>query len=189
MGNKYDMRETNDPTYFQRIPVPNVPFVRLPLAKRNFRTDSISALALEAVELVAGTKQANTIEVEYMTDTLTKGMVGLPYVPAGQALALDGTAILKAPQHMELTNILVAAGRHQALVRKTLPYIVANYTNVPKAQLDAWKTDPTMAHKKLQCAMEQYYSPQYLALRVNRGDGFYNARSLYEKYPTLYQVN
>lgn len=182
------MRYTDDPTYFQKVPIPNVPFVSLPLAKRAFRTDSLSAISLETTELVASIKQANTPHVEYMTDTLIKGMVGLPYMPAGQALALDGTPILKAPQFVELTHILVAAARHQPIVRKNLPYIVENYTTVPKAQLEAWKTNPAMAHKKLQCTMEQYYEPQYLALKENCASGFTNAKTLFEKYPTLQQV-
>lgn len=67
------MRPTNDPTYVQKIPVPNIPFVRTPFSRTGFRTDSVSVISQETVELVATIKQANTREVEWKTDSLIKG--------------------------------------------------------------------------------------------------------------------
>ena len=71
------MRHTDDPSYVQKVPIPNVPFVRVPYSKNKFRTDSLSAISLEMAELVASIKQANTPEIEYMTDPLVKGVFTL----------------------------------------------------------------------------------------------------------------
>ena len=92
-------------------------------------------MALDVVELVASIKQANTPPVEYMTDTLLEGMIGVPYTPAGQTLGLSGTPTFVAPQYVELTHHMVAAARHIPAVRKQLPVIVKNYTIIPKEQL------------------------------------------------------
>ena len=55
------------------IPVPHVPKVRVPYTTDDFYTDSFSALALDATELIATIKQTPPIEIEYMTDTLLQG--------------------------------------------------------------------------------------------------------------------
>ena len=181
------MRQGND-NYFTAIPVPNIPKVRLPFTEDTFYTDSISALALDVTEVVATIKQANTIEVEYMTDSLIKGMVGVTHTPAGQSLGLSGTAWLPSPQHRELMETLVAAARHQPIVRRKLPSIVENYTVIPKGQQLAWQTEHGMEHQKLQCQTEMFMEPQYQALRVNATDGFRGAASYCKKFSTLYQV-
>ena len=115
-------------------------------------------------------------------------MIGLPYIPAGQSLGLSGTPHLKAPQYVELTHTLVAVARDQQIVRRKMPDIVSNYTTVPRAQIEAWRTDPAMEHTKLQCVMEQIMEPQVTALKYIAPSGFTDAGSLYQKYPTLYQV-
>ena len=116
------------------------------------------------------------------------GMIGLPFVPVGQSLALSGTPLFKSPQYVELTHTLVAAARHQPLVRRQLPNIVKNYTTLSKAQLEAWRADPSMEHTKLQCVMEKVMSPQYLALRTSCSNGFTDANSMHEKFTTLHQI-
>ena len=181
------MRPGND-NYFTEIPVPNIPKVRLPFTEDTFYTDSLSALALDVTELIVTIKQANTIEVEYMTDSIIKGMIGVTYTPAGQSLGLAGTAWLPAPQHRELMHTLVAAAQHQPIVRRKLPKIVENYTVIPKGQQLAWQTEPGMEHLKLQCQTEAFMEPQYQALKINATDGFRGAASYCQKFSTLFQV-
>ena len=180
--------EKRDPNAVSTIPVPNVPKVRVPYTEDHFRTDSCSALALDMMELVATINQAATPEVEYMTDALTKGMIGLTHTPAGQTLGIAGSALLVAPQHVELTHTLVAAARHQTLVRKKLPKLVEGYTIVPHGQSQAWQSEPEMAYLKLQCQMEAFLDIQYQALREKCSEGFKGAAEYYRKFSTLFQV-
>lgn len=180
--------EKRDPNYFNGIPVPNVPKVRVPYTDEKFRTDSASALALDVVELVATIAQADTPEVEYMTDGMTRGMIGVTYTPAGQSLGIAGSALLVTPQLVELTHTLVAAARHQTVVRRKLPKLVEGYEIVPRGQSLAWQTEPEMEHLKLQCQMEAYFDPQYQALRERCSEGFRGAADYYRKFSTLYQV-
>ena len=180
--------EKRDPHAVNTIPVPHVPKVRVPYTEDHFRTDSCSALALDMMELVATINQSNTVEVEYMTDALTRGMIGLSHTPAGQTLGIAGSALLIAPQHIELTHTLVAASRHQALVRQKLTKIIEGYTIIPRGQSMAWQTEPDMEHLKLQCEMAAYFDNQYQALREKCPEGFKGAAEFYRKFSTLYQV-
>ena len=124
-----------------------------------------------------------------MTDSLTKGMIGMTHTPAGQSLGIAGSALLVAPQKLELMQTLVAAARHQPMVRKNLSKIVDNYTIVPRGQSLAWQTEPEMEHLKLQCQTEAFMDSQYQALRENCSDGFRGAAPFYTKFSTLYQVS
>ena len=116
-------------------------------------------------------------------------MIGVAYTPAGQQLGLSGTSLLVAPQYTELLHTLLPAARHVPAVAKQLPDIVNNYTKIPKEQLHDWQTIPERAFTKLQCSLEEFYEPHYLALRHNCSDGFTNARTYAEKFRTLAQID
>ena len=161
--------------------------MRVPLARSSFRTDSLSALALNVVEIVASVKQVQHPPVEYMADSVLCGTIGVPYIPAGQSLAISGTPFLQAPQYVEFTHVIIPAARHHPYVRKRAQEIVTSYTYLPIEQIEAWRHDQNLAHTKLQCSLEQYFEPQYQALKVTCTEGFTNPKTVHAKFPTLFQ--